>query len=55
MNTIIEYRCVITGKLIDLVFDETEYYIQRTINDLKDQGDYDFVIVENPNNYTLFI
>jgi len=52
-NTVIEYRNYVTGKLITLVFDETEFYIQRVIDGLQEDGHFDFFVLENPKNYKL--
>ena len=52
-EVIVEYRCVINGKLKDLVFDEPEWYIQTVLNTLKGQGVTEFNIIKNPAQYKL--
>ena len=42
-----------TGKLMSLVFDETEFYIQSVIDSLQEDGHFDFFVLENPKNYKL--
>jgi hypothetical protein len=53
-NTVIEYRDCLSGKLKALSFDETEFYIQNVVDSMRSNGHYDFNILENPRNYTLF-
>jgi hypothetical protein len=52
---IIEYRCAIREKLHDVVFDEPEFYIQREINRMKESGNTELKIVQNPKNFNLVI
>ena len=54
MNTVIEYRNYMTGKLTTLVFDEPEFYIKSIIDGLKFDGHTDFAIIDNPKKYNLF-
>lgn len=51
--TIIEYRDYRDGKLKELWFDETIYYIQRAISGMKEEGHTEFEIVKNPKNYKI--
>lgn len=54
-HVIIEYRCSIDKKLHDAVFDEPEFYIQREIDRMKESGDTELKIVQNPKNFNLVI
>ena len=54
-HVIIEYRCSISEKLHDVVFDEPEFYIQREIDRMKESGDTELKIVQNPKNFNLAI
>ena len=53
--TKIEYRDKRDGKLKELWYDETEFYIQRDINRIKEDGNTEFEILENPKNHNLII
>jgi hypothetical protein len=54
-HVIIEYRCAISEKLHDAVFDEPEFYIQREIDRMKESGNIELKIVQNPKNFNLAI
>lgn len=55
-HVIIEYRCAISEKLHDAVFEEPEFYIQREIDRMKESGSIrELKIVQNPKNFNLVI
>lgn len=38
METIIEYRCRVDGKLKDIVLDGPKFVVDKKLKELKDQG-----------------
>lgn len=53
LETVVEFRDPVDGRLKELVFDESQPYVQRQIDSLVESGVSEVVLVANPNNFAL--
>ncbi len=51
--TVIEYRDL-NNKLREAWYDETLYFIKRSIREMYERGASDFVVVRNDKNYDFY-